>query len=150
MRDPIELARVLQASPMSRRYLLQRAALLAMGIVAARFPAGSRAVQLWTHRSKSMFLDTFGRPNENQDPPCERIPDSTVTQSLHLMNDREIDSRIRNKSGRATQLASRQKSGAEIAEELYLAAFSRFPEPDENSFPPLYHAPYRAPAATGL
>ena len=54
-------------------------------------PAGSRANQVWTHRIDSMFLDTFGRPDENQDPPCERTTDSTVTQALHLMNSREID-----------------------------------------------------------
>jgi hypothetical protein len=35
-----------------------------------------------------VFLDTFGRPNPNQDPPCERTSDATVTQTLHLMNAR--------------------------------------------------------------
>ena len=43
-------------------------------------PAGSRANQLWTTRVQSVFLDTFGRPNPNQDPPCERTSDTTVTR----------------------------------------------------------------------
>ena len=68
-------------------------------------PAESRASQVWTTRVDSVFLDTFGRPNENQDPPCERTPDSTVTQSLHLMNSRVLDGRIRDDSGRAARLA---------------------------------------------
>ena len=37
-------------------------------------PPGSRAMELWTVRSQSVFLDSFGRPDPNQDPPCERTP----------------------------------------------------------------------------
>ncbi len=97
-------------------------------------PAGSRATQVWTHRVKSLFLDTFGRPNENQDPPCERMEDMTVTQSLHLMNDREIDSRIRSDNGRAARLAASDLSAEAITEELYLATFSRYPTIEEAAF----------------
>ena len=32
-------------------------------------PPGSKAKELWTRRVGSLFLDTFGRPNPNQDPP---------------------------------------------------------------------------------
>src|SRR5699024_9374262 len=49
-------------------------------------PPGSRSVEIWTHRIDSLFLDAFGRPDPNQDPPCERQPESTVVQALHLMN----------------------------------------------------------------
>lgn len=97
-------------------------------------PTGTRATQVWTHRVDSLFLDTFGRPDENQDPPCERIPDMTVTQSLHLMNDREIDSRIRNEAGRAARLAKSELSAEQVAEEIYLAAYSRFPTTEELAY----------------
>ncbi|MBL6725551.1 MAG: DUF1553 domain-containing protein [Rubripirellula sp.] len=97
-------------------------------------PPESRANQVWTTRVSSVFLDTFGRPNENQDPPCERTPDSTMTQSLHLMNSRELDSRIKSSEGRATRLAKSQASTQEVVEELYLAAFSRFPSDEERKF----------------
>ena len=97
-------------------------------------PPDSRANQVWTTRVSSVFLDTFGRPNENQDPPCERTPDSTMTQSLHLMNSRELDSRIKSSEGRATRLAKSQASTQEVVEELYLAAFSRFPSDEERKF----------------
>lgn len=97
-------------------------------------PPESRANQVWTTRVDSVFLDTFGRPNENQDPPCERTPDSTMTQSLHLMNSRELDSRIRDKAGRATRLAKSETSTVEVVEELYLAAFSRFPTDTEKDY----------------
>src|SRR5690606_4406934 len=49
-------------------------------------PPGSRAMELWTVRSQSIFLDSFGRPDPNQDPPCERTSETTVVQALHLMN----------------------------------------------------------------
>lgn len=97
-------------------------------------PDGSRATQVWTHRVRSMFLDTFGRPDENQDPPCERINESTVTQSLHLMNDRDIDSRIRSDKGRAARLAASDLSAETVVQELYLAAYSRMPTQDETAY----------------
>ena len=49
-------------------------------------PAGSRSMEIWTHRVNSLFLDAFGRPDANQDPPDERVSDATVVQALHLMN----------------------------------------------------------------
>ncbi|HTI50262.1 MAG TPA: DUF1549 domain-containing protein, partial [Planctomycetaceae bacterium] len=52
----------------------------------AAMPPGARATQVWTYRASSFFLDTFGRPDPNQDPPCERTSDSTTPQALHLMN----------------------------------------------------------------
>lgn len=97
-------------------------------------PAQSRATQVWTYRVDSMFLDTFGRPNENQDPPCERTRDSTVTQALHLMNSPELDRRIKNDQGRAARLALSDLTGEQIAKELYLAAFSRYPNADELNY----------------
>jgi len=94
-------------------------------------PKESRASQVWTTRVDSVFLDTFGRPNENQDPPCERTPDSTVTQSLHLMNSRELDGRVRNDSSRAARLAGSELKSEQIADDLYLSTFSRIPSGEE-------------------
>jgi len=94
----------------------------------------ARANQVWTHRVNSMFLDTFGRPNENQDPPCERTPDSTVTQALHLMNSPEIDRRIRSDVGRAARLAKSELTATQIVNELYLTIFSRYPSDAERNY----------------
>lgn len=97
-------------------------------------PKESRASQVWTTRVDSVFLDTFGRPNENQDPPCERTPDSTVTQSLHLMNSRELDGRIRNDSSRAARLAGSELKSEQIADDLYLSTFARIPSDAERGY----------------
>jgi len=93
----------------------------------AGHPSGSRAVQLWTHRAPATFLDVFGRPDPNQDPPCQRDPDATVVQSLHLMNSAEIETKIAADGGRAARLAESEATPAEIVEELYLACYCRFP-----------------------
>jgi Protein of unknown function (DUF1549)/Protein of unknown function (DUF1553) len=95
-------------------------------------PAGSRANQLWTTRVQSVFLDTFGRPNPNQDPPCERMEDTTVTQTLHLMNAPQLHQRVTADSGRAAQLAaSKDVSPDKIVEEMYLLVYSRLPDDAE-------------------
>ena len=96
-------------------------------------PNGTRAMQLWTVRTESELLDAFGRPDPNQDPPCERIPESTVVQALHLMNAPAIASKIADENGRAKRLASSEMPPEKILEELYLAIFSRFPEASELS-----------------
>jgi hypothetical protein len=96
-------------------------------------PPRSRANQIWTHRVDSLFLDTFGRPDRNQDPPCERMSDSTVTQTLHLMNAPAIHAKVTSDEGLPARLAASEKSPDEIAEELYLTVYSRFPDEEERA-----------------
>src|SRR6056297_507703 len=100
----------------------------------AGMPDGARANQVWTHRVNSLFLDTFGRPNENQDPPCERTSDATVTQALHLMNAPQIDDWINSDDGRVARLAKSDRDPEAIAEELYLVVYSRRPQPSEREY----------------
>jgi len=94
-------------------------------------PPGSRAMELWTVRSQSIFLDTFGRPDPNQDPPCERTSETTVVQALHLMNAPQLHQKVIADGSRAAKLAASKKTAEEIVEELYLHCYSRFPKPDE-------------------
>lgn len=94
-------------------------------------PAGSRANQLWTTRIESIFLDTFSRPNENQDPPCERSPETTVTQTLHLMNAPQLHARVISDAGHAAQLAASERTPDKIVEDLYLLTYSRMPDEEE-------------------
>ena len=96
-------------------------------------PPDSSAKQLWTHRSDSLFLDTFGRPDPNQDPPCERMSDSTVVQSLHLMNSEKLYRDIGSDGGTAKSLADSEKSAEEISAELYARVFGRKPTVEETA-----------------
>lgn len=94
-------------------------------------PPGSRAVEAWTVRFNSHFLDSFGRPDPNQDPPCERMSDSNVVQALHLMNSPGIQKKITAEEGRASLLAKSAKSNSEIIQELYLWCYCRYPTVSE-------------------
>lgn len=94
-------------------------------------PAGTRAVAVWTHRTPSLFLDTFGRPDPNQDPPCERTSDTSVVQALHLMNAPNLHSKATSDDGLPNRLVKANRSPREIVEELYLWTFSRFPTDEE-------------------
>lgn len=94
-------------------------------------PPGSRAMEVWTARSPSVFLDSFGRPDPNQDPPCERLPGTSVVQVLHLMNAPNVHRKITAADGRAARLAADQRPAAQVIEELYLLTYARLPSSDE-------------------
>jgi hypothetical protein len=94
-------------------------------------PPGTRANALWTVRNESLFLDTFGRPDPNQDPPCERVSDTSVTQALHLMNAPDLHAKVTSDAGLPAKLAAADHTADQIAEELYLRVYSRPPADDE-------------------
>lgn len=94
-------------------------------------PPGSRSTVIWTTRIDSLFLDSFGRPDPNQDPPCERNPETTVVQALHLMNSPGLHRKLTAEKGRVTDLTASDKTPAAIVEELYLLAYSRLPTAEE-------------------
>jgi len=94
---------------------------------------GTRAVQLWDHRLPSAFLDTFGRPQRKTVCQCERLPDSTLGQVLHLMNSPLVNDKISAPSGRVAELDAKRISPDEMIVELYLAAFGRMPRPEEKT-----------------
>ena len=89
---------------------------------------GTRAMELWTARVGSELLDAFGRPDPNQDPPCERATSATMTQALHLMNASHIQRRISGDGGRCQSLAASDRDAKSIVQELYLTIFNRHPD----------------------
>jgi len=97
----------------------------------AAMPPGSRAMELWTVRQQSVFLDSFGRQDPNQDPPCERSSDTTVVQVLHLMNSPNLHRKVTDDKGRAAALAASKKTPEEIVDELYALVYSRVPSEAE-------------------
>ncbi len=97
----------------------------------AAMPPSSRATQLWTHRSSSLFLDTFGRPDPNQDPPCERTADFTTPQVLHLMNSPMLNRKLTQDGARPATLAASELTSEQIVEDAFLRTYCRLPTPDE-------------------
>jgi WD40 repeat protein/mono/diheme cytochrome c family protein len=94
-------------------------------------PPDTRAMQAWSYKVRSQFLDAFGRPNSSSDCPCDRDTRTSVVQSLHMMNSRGLHSKLSSKEGRVKKLADSKMTEQEIVTELYLLAFSRFPTADE-------------------
>jgi hypothetical protein len=96
------------------------------------FPLGTRAAQLPDVDVPSYPLDLFGRPARQIACECERESSPTVAQVLHLMNNTGINEKIAAKSGRAATLLAAGLPDRRVVDELYLAALSRFPTPEEN------------------
>ncbi|HEX4591733.1 MAG TPA: DUF1553 domain-containing protein, partial [Gemmataceae bacterium] len=97
----------------------------------AAMPPGTRAMEMWTVRSQSLFLDSFGRPDPNQDPPCERTGETTVVQALHLMNAPDVYRKLSADGSKPHLLSKTGKTPREIVEDVYLMAYGRFPGEDE-------------------
>ncbi|MBS0211237.1 MAG: DUF1549 domain-containing protein [Planctomycetes bacterium] len=97
----------------------------------AAMAPGSRATAIWTHRINSLFLDAFGRPDPNQDPPCERTGETTMVQALHLMNSSQLHQKIVGDPGLSARLAGGKQTPAELVEQLYLSVYSRRPSDAE-------------------
>lgn len=97
----------------------------------AGMPPGSRAVQAWSYKIESQFMDAFSRPDPSMDPPCERDAHLSVVQSLHLMNSKGLQGKLSAAGGRARKLSDGTRSPSEIVTELYLATLSRPPLPAE-------------------
>lgn len=95
-------------------------------------PADTRAVALPDNGFNSYFLTVFGRPESSSACECERTGDANLAQSLHLLNSSEIQGKLTAGDGRAARLASATDVEAtEKVRQMYLVAFSRYPDPEE-------------------
>jgi WD40 repeat protein len=94
-------------------------------------PPDTRAIQTWSYKVNSQFMDAFSRPNPSTDCPCERDAKTSVVQSLHMMNSRTLQDKLDRTDGRVGKLVDSKLSPEEIVGELYLAAFCRAPTVQE-------------------
>ncbi|MBX3746615.1 MAG: DUF1553 domain-containing protein [Verrucomicrobiae bacterium] len=108
-------------------------------------PPGTRAMETWSYKVSSRFLDTFGRPNSSSDCPCERDTRPSVAQALHLMHSPRVQEKLAGAEGRVHRLASGDLGPEAIVTELYLAAYSRYPTAEERR---LAAAAFEAEGAT--
>jgi hypothetical protein len=95
-------------------------------------PTGARAVQIPDNGVNSYFLTVFGKPEGASACECERSMDASLAQSLHLLNSQEVQAKLSAGGGRAVKLSTDKESPVQAKiKQLYLAAFSRAPLPDE-------------------
>lgn len=106
---------------------------------------GTRAMQTWSYKIDSPFMDAFSRPNPSSDPPCERDRHMSVVQSLHLMNAQNLQAKLSQAGSRVQQLVAGPMPPPELATELYLVTLGRLPRPEELQ---VAVAAFAAPEAT--
>ncbi len=94
-------------------------------------PDRTRAGSLPDASFRSYFLTVFGRPEATTACECERANESTLAQSLHFANSKELIAKLADTNGLASSLASRTSSHEENVRELYVRAFSRKPNETE-------------------
>jgi hypothetical protein len=93
--------------------------------------ADARAIDLPHEGFGSYFLETFDRPKRVTGCECERSAGATLAQVLLLSNSDEIENKLANGEGRVARLVKEKVADEQAIGELYLAALSRSPTPEE-------------------
>ena len=88
-------------------------------------PTGTRAIQLPDEGFSNDFLRLFGRPPRESACECERSPSPSLSQSLFVMNNSFITSKMTSSSGLAGRLAKDKRPHTERVAEMFLKVFSR-------------------------
>jgi hypothetical protein len=105
------------------------------------YPAGTRAGQVRgvqrvrTREKKAAsadrFLKTFGKPERLLACECERSNETTLKQAFTLIGDEGLNGLLAKDDNRLAALAKMDRSAEDVVAELYWAALSRSPTPDE-------------------
>jgi len=96
-------------------------------------PIGARAAQWAPLNTNSRFLETFGRPMRRATAcTCERAAETTLSQSLHLMNGEIVENKLRDSHGAVQQLLAGDRTDREKIESLYLRILARHPTSTES------------------
>lgn len=97
-------------------------------------PLGANAAQVADGNSGNYFLGLFGRPARSTVCTCERRAEPTLAQVLHLINGDTMTNALNASGGRLEKLASSQLTPGQMAEDIWLAAYSRTPTTDEQAY----------------
>jgi hypothetical protein len=110
-----------------------------------RVSSSARAIDLPHEGFGSYFLDTFDRPRRVTGCECERTGGATLGQVLLLSNSDEVEGKISSGDGLVARRLAEKKPAAEIIDELYLGALSRFPTEAERAKAAAYVAAEQDP-----
>jgi hypothetical protein len=94
-------------------------------------PSQTRAVALPDTAFGSYFLTAFGRPQGSTACECERANESTLAQSLHFANSKELIAKLSEATALPKSMATRQEPDEFKIGELYVRAFAREPATNE-------------------
>jgi hypothetical protein len=95
------------------------------------YAAGTRAMQLPDVRVQSQFLSAFGRPERVICDAAERSQDPSIAQALHVINGDTLNKKLSDSNGYVNLFQRIGLSDARVVEQVYLAAYSRYPNAQE-------------------
>lgn len=96
-----------------------------------QFPLGTRAIDLPDENVPSTFLDIFGRPARSTACECERTDDPALGQALELVNSKEFQRKLTDKTGYIEKLATNKSLPDQNVRDIFLRVLSRPPESSE-------------------
>jgi hypothetical protein len=94
----------------------------------SNWPANYKATQISDGNTECNFLDLFGRPPRDTPYESERNNDVTLKQALYFLNSEQLEGKVTSSPHLKRVLA---KTDAEVLDDIYLSAFSRYPSADE-------------------
>ena len=95
-------------------------------------PLGARAINIVEpDMFRSRFLEVYGKSDRLAMPERENL--ANLGQALHMLVGSTYNDKLDREEGRVNTLLKQDASDGEVIEELYLAAFSRFPTETEQS-----------------
>ncbi len=95
-------------------------------------PKGFRAQELPdSFVGKGGFLDVFGRPQRESPCECERRDNVGLPHAMNLVNGPTLAEAIADPEGRISTAVLGGESSKDLVDDLYLAAYSRFPTASE-------------------
>ena len=97
------------------------------------YPVGLRAVQLPDPGVDAYMLTIFGRSERVTACACERSPDITLPQLLHLGNGDDLTAKIRSADNTLAAMIKSNKDDDQIAGQLFLMALGRLPSDAQRS-----------------
>ena len=90
-------------------------------------PLGTRAIELSEGAIEHPFLKAFSRPVRDVTCECAREDDPSLSQVIHLMNNRDIIEGIKSSQSHLGQWLLAGKPDDEVVELVYLSTLSRRP-----------------------
>src|SRR5262249_55309182 len=96
------------------------------------YPLGLRAVQVPDPGANSYFLRTFGRSDRVTACACERNPEVSLPQVLHLIGG-DATNKISNGSCWLNKAVAREKDDDKLLDALFLRTLARRPTADERA-----------------
>lgn len=96
-------------------------------------PVATPAVALADPPEDHKFLEIFGQPRRELPCQCERSTDSNLSQALQLINGPTVHNKLRSEQGNLHRWIQDGLTDAQIVEQLYLRAVSRFPTDTERA-----------------